>query len=128
MTGMDGNEDDIRAETANHTETLSMSALSLTAWESGITTVPLAILEALFDKAATRMSTPGSVAPKPGTSDGSFMVASVSNKVHSVTPGKGGNCVNCSTKICEHMLAVAQLNGVLQEFVTWYKRSKRGPS
>ena len=76
----------------------------------------------LFDKAATLVSTPGSVAPKPGASDGSFMVASVSNKVHSVTPGKGGNCANRSTKICEHMLAVAQLNGMLQEFVTWYRR------
>lgn len=71
------------------------------------------------------MSTPGSVVPKPGASDGSFMVARVSNKVHSVTPGNGGslscdsNCVNRFTKICEH---------TLQEFVTWYKRSKRGPN
>ena len=134
MTGMDGKEDVILEETANHTETLSTSALSLTARESGITTVPIAILEALFDKAATLVSTPGSVVPKPGASDDSFMVAGVSNKVHSVTPGKGGslscdsNCVNRSTKICEHTLAVAQLNGTLQEFVTWYKRSKRGPN
>lgn len=134
MTGMDGKEDVIREETANHTETPSTSALSLTARESGITTVPIAILEALFDKAATLVSTPGSVVPKPGASDGSFMVAGVSNKVHSVTPGKGGSltcdshCVNRSTKICEHTLAVAQLNGTLQEFVTWYKRSKRGPN
>ena len=62
------------------------------------------------------------------------MVAGVSNKVHSVTPGEGGslscdnNCENRSTKICEHTLAVAQLNGTLQEFITWYKRSKRGPN
>ena len=38
------------------------------------------------------------------------------------------NCVNRSTKICDHTLAVAQLNGTLQEFITWYKRSKRGPN
>lgn len=134
MTGMDGKEDVILEKTANHKETLSTSALSLTARESGITTVPIAILEALFDKAATVVSTPGSVVPKPGASDGFFMVAGVSNKVHSVTPGKGGslrcdsNCINRSTKTREHTLAFAQLNGTLQEFVTSYKRSKRGPN
>ena len=134
MTGMDGKEDVLLKGTANQTETPSTSASSITARESGIATVPIAILEALFDKAATLVSTPGSVVPKPGASDGSFMVAGVSNKVHSVTPGKGGslscdnNCVNRSTKICEHTLAVGQLNGTLQEFITWYKRSKRGPN
>lgn len=75
------------------------------------------------------MSTPGSIVLKPGASDGSFMVAGVSNKVHSVTPGKGGSLsCDCSTKICKPTLTVAQLNGTLQEFVTWYKRSKRGPN
>ena len=131
MTGMD-DKDVIRKETANHAETPSSSALSLTARESGITTIPVAILEALFDKAANLVSTSGSVVPKPGASDESFMVVGVSNKVHSVSPGKGGSlscdrsCVNHSTKICEHTLAVAQLNGTLPEFVAWDKRSKRG--
>ena len=105
MAGMDGKEDVLLKGTANQTETPSTSASSITARESGITTVPIAILEALFDKAATLVSTPGSVVPKPGASDGYFMVAGVSNKVHSVTPGKGGssscdnNCINRSTKI-----------------------------
>ena len=134
MTGMDGKEDVIHKETANHKETPSTSTLSLTARESGITTIPTAILEALFDKAANPVSTSGSVVPKPGASDGSFLVADVSNKVHSVTPGKGGSlscdrsCINHSTKIYEYMLAVAQLKDTFPEFVAWYKRSKRGPN
>ena len=62
------------------------------------------------------------------------MVAGVSNKVHCVTPGKGGSltcdrtCVNFSGKICKHTLAVAQLKGSLPDFIVWYKRSKRGPN
>ena len=42
--------------------------------------------------------------------------------------GKGGClsydrlCVNFSTKICEHVLAVAQKKHMLDEFLTWFKR------
>ncbi|KAJ7370714.1 hypothetical protein OS493_030468 [Desmophyllum pertusum] len=31
----------------------------------------------------------------------------------------------CLRLICEHTLAVAQLNGTLSEFIAWYRRSKR---
>ncbi|XP_068673143.1 transient receptor potential cation channel subfamily M member 7-like, partial [Montipora foliosa] len=56
------------------------------------------------------------------------MVGGVSNKVHTITPGKGGSfscdrtSVNSSTKICDHILAVAQLKGTLLEFIAWYNR------
>ena len=62
------------------------------------------------------------------------MVAGVSNKVHCVTPGKDGslscdrNCVNFTTKICDHIIAVVQHRGTLPEYISWYKRAKRGPS
>lgn len=71
--------------------------------------------------------------PKPGATDGSFVVAGTSNKLHVVTPGKGGSlkcdcsCVDSSRKMCEHTLAVAQVSGKLQEFLAWYKRSRKGP-
>lgn len=132
--GMDEKEDSIHGEPASGTETSSKTSLSVTAAESGITSIPTAILESVFEKAANLLSIPGNVVPKPGASDGSFMVAGISNKVHCVTPGKGGSltcdrtCVNFSSKICEHTLAVAQLKGSLPEFIAWYKRSKRGPN
>lgn len=62
-----------------------------------------------------------------------FIVAGVCNKIHVVKPGKGGSlvcdrfCVNNSTKICEHTIAVAQFTDKFHEFLAWYKRSKRGP-
>ena len=58
---------------------------------------------------------------------------SPANAVHSVKPGRGGSwvcdrtCVNNSTMICEHILAVAQTTGKLQEFLSWFNRRK-GPS
>ena len=62
------------------------------------------------------------------------MVRLWSNKIHIVTPGKGGSikcdqsCINSSTKICEHVLAVAQVRGTINEFLAYYKRSKQGPN
>ena len=54
----------------------------------------------------------------PGAEDGSYIVAGHTNQIYCVTPGKGGsfkcdqNCVNATTKICEHTIAVAEKNMV----------------
>ena len=107
------------------------SSMSISAKESKITTVPLPILEAMFEKASNLLVSKGSVIPKPGADNGSFTVAGTLNKVHSVTPGKGGclscdrTCINHATKVCEHVLAVAQLRGSLGEFLAWFKRRKQ---
>jgi hypothetical protein len=107
--------------------------LPVTASTSGVTTVPKPILGAMFDKANRLLQASNHVVPKPGASDGSFIVAGHGNTFHVVTPGKGsslkcdGNCVNRSTSICEHVLAVAQVRGTLKEFLTWYRKSKKGP-
>ena len=107
--------------------------LPVTASTSGVTTVPKPILGAMFDKANRLLQASNHVVPKPGPSDGSFIVAGHGNTFHVVTPGKGsslkcdGNCVNRSTSICEHVLAVAQVRGTLKEFLTWYRKSKKGP-
>ena len=111
----------------------SAPSAAINAVNSGITTVPIAILEAMFEKATKLLASPGNVIPKPGATDGSFIVAGVCNKIHVVKPGKGGSlvcdrfCVNNSTKICEHTIAVAQFTDKFHEFLAWYKRSKRGP-
>ena len=108
--------------------------LLITASDSGVTTVPMPILSAMFEKANRLLQTPSNVIPKPGASNGSFIVVGHGNTIHSVTPGKGGclkcdrTCVNSSTRICEHVLAVAQVRGTLQEFLSWFRRSKRGPN
>ena len=107
--------------------------LPITASDSGITTVPMPILQAMFEKANQLLRKRDNVIPKPGATDGSFIVAGNSNTIHVVTLGKGGclkcdrNCVNNSTRICEHVLAVAQVREKLSEFLAWYRRSKKGP-
>ena len=89
-------------------------SLNMTAKESGITIIPETILESIFERASNLIATPGHVVPKPGAEDGSFIIAGTCSKIHFVTPGKDGSlscdrsCVNFSTKICEHVLAVAQ--------------------
>lgn len=99
----------------------------------GITTVPATILQSIFVKANQLLSKDELVIPKPGATNGSFVVAGCSNNVHIVTPGKGGSlicdrsCVHRSTKLCEHTLAVANKIGKLHEFLNWYKRSGAGP-
>ena len=91
---------------------VSLAALlPVTASGCGVTTVPMPILRAMFEKANRLLNTPDHVIPKPGATNGSFIVAGHGNQVHCVTPGKGGClkcdriCVNSSTKICEHALA-----------------------
>ena len=79
------------------------STLSVTAMESGITKVPIVIL-ATFEK-ANELLRHDLIVNKPGTDDGSYIVAGHTNQIYCVTPGKGGsfkcdqNCVNATTKI-----------------------------
>ena len=90
-------------------------------------------LSAMFDKDNLLLQASNHVFPKSGASDGSFIVAGHGNTFHFVTPGKSSafncdkNCGNYTTSICEHVLAVAQVQGTLKEFFTCYKKSKKVP-
>lgn len=61
----------------------------------------------------------------------SLIVAGTCNKIHNVQPGKGDSMscdrsyTNFSSKICEHVLAVAQVKGVLKEFLAWFKERRK---
>ena len=107
--------------------------LPVTASSCGITSVPSPILTVMFDKANHLLQVSSNVVPKPGATDGSFIVAGYGNTIHVVTPGKEGSlkcdraCVNFSTSVCEHVLAVAQVRGTFKEFLNWYRKSKKGP-
>lgn len=134
-TGMDRDEDSAGQE-RNFAMEIDGNAtrLTLTAEESGITTVPLAVLQTMFDKANDLLSKPDLVIPQPGASNGAFIVAGHSNRIFSVLPGKGAslkcdrNCKNNTTGICEHILAVACRRGTLKDFLSCFKRSKKGAS
>ena len=92
------------------------------------------VLQIMFEKAKYLLHKKGLVVPKPGATDGSYIVAGNANNVYTVTPGKGNSLkcdrarVNAKSKICEHVLAVAEHIGVMSEFLKWFTSSKSGPS
>ena len=116
--------------------TISGSAnnLSISPKDSGINTVPLSVLERMFEKAKSLVRNDGLVLEKPGATDGSYIVAGSANRIFCVSSGKGGSfkcdrsCINSRTKICKHVIAVAEKSGKLQQFVEWFRRSKCGAS
>ena len=46
------------------------------------------MLEVMFEKVASLIQAYGLVIPKPGSSDGSYVVAGTCNRIFCVTPGK----------------------------------------
>ena len=93
----------------------------------------------MFEKAKYLLQKKGLVVPKPGATDGPYIVAGNivagnANNVYTVTPRKGNSlkcdraCVNIKSKICEHVLAAAEHISVLSEFLKCFTSSKSGPS
>ena len=88
----------------------------------------------MFEKGASLNQIVGLVISKPGSFDGSYVVAVTCNRIFFVTPGKRGlfkcdrTCINNTTKICEDVTAVAEKCGKLPDFVQWFNRSKAKPS
>ena len=90
-------------------------------------------LDSQFGRASTLYGVRGNIIPKPGALDRSLILATTSNKVHIVKPGKDNSlswdrtCVNFSTKIWEQILTVAQVKGCLKSFYLGSKKEKRKP-
>ena len=72
--------------------------------------------------------------PKPGATDGFYIVTGSANNVYTMTPGKRNSlkcdwaCINAKSNICEHVLAAAEHIGVLYEFSKWFPSFKSGES
>ena len=86
----------------------SKQGLSLSAKAYKIDKVPLSILEVMFEKAASLTQTDGLVISKPGSSDGSYVVARTCNRIFCVMGLQDRACINSTTNICEHVIAVAE--------------------
>ena len=89
------------------------------------------VFEGIWNKATELLTLEGAIAAAPGLASQARTVISKSRLgFHTVVPGKGGRftCDNCpnykSLGICSHTVAVAEANGVLPEFITWFRRSK----
>ena len=93
------------------------------------------VLTAMFEKANNLLQTEGLVIQKPGATDGSYIVAGTANNLFTVNRGKGKaslkcekTCIHSKTKICKHVLAVAEHTGMLDSFLKWFKSLKSSTS
>jgi len=114
--------------------TVTKKGLSITAKDSNITSIPFVVLELMFQEASDLLQIEGMVIPKPGSTNSSYIVGGKANNIYSVTPGKGNSlkckrsCINFSSNVCKHILAVAEAKEILKDFINYYIKSKAGGS
>ena len=88
--------------------------VSVSAADCQVKLVPFPVLETMFNRANKLLAKNDFVIPKPGATDGSYIVAAKMNRVFTVNTGQEGGlhsdkaCTNKTTRICEHVLAVAE--------------------
>lgn len=115
----------------------SASQLSVSAehFHSGLK-VPLEAVQGIWNKAEELLREPNAISAAPGCDSKSRMVISCSGKrpdlVTSTKQGRyacDNDCPNWKAmKLCSHCVAVAELNGSLQEFCDLYRKTKRVPN
>ena len=87
----------------------NLSILSVSAEDSGISSIPLVTLSAMWDKTSELLSKENGIPAVPGNDPKSRMVVSYS-------------------QICSHTIAVAEQNGELMNFLQWYVKSGQTPN
>ena len=127
ITSLKGYELDICTES-------KPSSLSIIAEEyhSGDLIVPLASNQGIWKKAEELLAQPNAVVTAQGFDTSVKMAASKSGKhPHLVKCGKGGRvsydneCPDWrSLNICSHIVAVAEINNSLHEYIDFYRKSK----
>ena len=98
--------------------------------------VPEMVLESIWKKASRLLTTPNAIASAPGLDLKSHSVMSSSGqRPHLVSTKKTGQyicdkaCGNWnSLSICSHTVAIAETNGELPKFVSWFIKAKKKPS
>ena len=106
-------------------------SLSIPPEESGISTISGVLLERTWKKAEKLLNTDGSICAAPGMSDAMCVASDTGSRPHIVTTTKKGSLAcdeSCiawkSQKFCSHVLAVAEKQDCLVEFLNDYRRSK----
>jgi hypothetical protein len=110
--------------------------LVISAEDSGITSIPITTLNAMWDKAKDLLSHEKHITSAPGDNEKAHMVLSHSQSApHLVQIKSSGQYVcdsNCiqwlSSQICSHCLAVAPKNGDLPLFLEWYTSKAENPN
>ena len=110
--------------------------LSISAEDSGITTIPLVTLNVIWAKAIELLSTSNAINSAPGSQIKACMVLSYSQvALHLIQVKSDGQYLcdsNCqqwvSSQLCSHTLAAAEHNGDVLSFLQWYTRYAESPN
>ena len=95
-------------------ELRSTLKLSIASENSGFKTLPLPVLQIMFEKTKCFLQKKGIAVPKLGAADKSYIFAGSANNAYTVATGNGNSlkcdkaCINAKSKICEHVLAIAE--------------------
>ena len=115
----------------------NFTSLSIKIEKSGINSVPFQILKQMYSKATTLKTSSEAIVKAPIPNSDIYYVSSTTNSQmpHMVNVKSTGavdcdkNCMHFVTfKICSHVLAVADRNGVLQRFLNFYNKKKISPN
>ena len=110
--------------------------LSISAEDSGISTIPLVTLEGMWTKAKELLSHKNAITPAPGNNKKAHMVLSYSQVAPHLIQNKTDGQYICddsclqwkSSQICSHTLAAAQHNSDLSAFLQWYTQNADNPN
>ena len=122
--------------TSNMLSPETEASLSVCAEDSGIVSIPLVTLTAMWNKASELLSTENVITPAPGNDTKVRMVLSrsqvVPHHIHDCFDGQHLCDNNCpqwmSNQICSHTIAVAEQNSELLKFLEWYVKLGQGPN
>ena len=124
-------------QSANYCQpSTSYASISISSDDSGITTIPIVVLQDMWRKAGRLISDGTAVTPAPGSNPKSKMVLSSSSSVPHFVQYKGNGRFVCdssclhwkSSGICSHSIAVAETVGGLSEFLKWFVSSTQAPN
>ena len=104
------------------------TSLDISSEDSGIESISIVTLDGMWTKAEDLINKPNSITAAPGSNSKDRMVLSYSQvKPHYVQYKDSGQymcdseCPQwCSSQICSHVLAVAQLNCDFEKFLLWF--------
>ena len=114
---------------------IGIKCLSVPPEKSGITTISPELLESTWKKAERLLNKEGSICKAPGLVDAMCVASETATRPHFVSKLKNRifacdeSCIAWkSQKFCSHMLAVCEENQCLEEYVSWYRSSKKKQS
>lgn len=119
-----------------HAAAAGHQCLSITAEDSGITTIPLVTLDGMWSNAEQILNSDNAITHAPGSNKKACMVISCSQAgPHRVQTRSDGQydcdsaCLQwASSHICSHTIAVVEYNKELDSFLHWFVKYAESPN